>query len=427
MADTPNLDNPSTPEDFKALAALRTAQAEAIKAETTLLTAKKDLAKAQTPDPAAAAITAATQAASLAAQQRALSDSEAAILKNTLSVPTAEYKGEVKVGDKAGTIEAALLASRAITIAAEKIAATVGDKARGPIVLFGSSDLPDFQALIAFDAQFNAIDAAVSRAAAKLKAAATTEAPRKSITEVITPAVIGAGLEAVDKLLGFFRTDYSVQGVAIANDDLLLLSALAGSLSNKSMTVEVPALYNSSAVLQTSPVLLHLQGLAQRRIELQQAYDAAVASLEVLNNAAAHGTEQEKREATATLATLKPAVEQARITLASYDAFLTKLTTADEKGKFAVVTVVQQDAVRNKLKAAAHLMIARVSTTGGTCYTRKNLWSFLGTMPFFTMGGVVVSYTLIDGRTGAVISAGTIPVDGGFYKVNRLPPEILAR
>ena len=46
-------------------------------------------------------------------------------------------------------------------------------------------------------------------------------------------------------------------------------------------------------------------------------------------------------------------------------------------------------------------------------------------MPFFTMGGVVVSYSLIDGPTGAVLAAGIVPIDGGFHRVNRMPAEVL--
>jgi len=41
-------------------------------------------------------------------------------------------------------------------------------------------------------------------------------------------------------------------------------------------------------------------------------------------------------------------------------------------------------------------------------------------MPFFSMGGVVVSYNLFNGQSGAVLSAGAIPISGGFVKVGHL-------
>ena len=45
-------------------------------------------------------------------------------------------------------------------------------------------------------------------------------------------------------------------------------------------------------------------------------------------------------------------------------------------------------------------------------------------MPFFTMGGVVANYSLFKGETGVILSAGAIPLDGGFFKVGRLPKEL---
>jgi len=107
-----------------------------------------------------------------------------------------------------------------------------------------------------------------------------------------------------------------------------------------------------------------------------------------------------------------------------YDGLLTKLTTPDDKAKVPLAAIIQQDAVRSALQGGANLMTAKISSAGGTYYTRKNLWSFFGTMPFFTMGGVVVNYSLFDGKTGFVLSAGAIPLDGGFFKVGQLPQEL---
>ena len=46
-------------------------------------------------------------------------------------------------------------------------------------------------------------------------------------------------------------------------------------------------------------------------------------------------------------------------------------------------------------------------------------------MPFFHMGGTVASYALIDGQTGAVKGAGTLPVHGGFFKASKLPNQLV--
>lgn len=122
---------------------------------------------------------------------------------------------------------------------------------------------------------------------------------------------------------------------------------------------------------------------------------------------------------------LKRASDQAKAMGAPYDAFATKLTATDDKGKVPLAAIVLQDAVRAKLKAGACLTTAKMSGAGGTSYTRQNRWSFFGTMPFFTRSGVVVRYNLMNGRTGAVIAAGAVPLDGGFFKVNHMPREIV--
>jgi hypothetical protein len=120
-------------------------------------------------------------------------------------------------------------------------------------------------------------------------------------------------------------------------------------------------------------------------------------------------------------ANLKTASDQGKVGVALYDGFITKLTTPDDKAKVPLAAIIQQEAVRSALKGGANLMTAKISSAGGTYYTRKNFWSFFGAMPFFTMGGVVVDYSLFNGRTGFVLSAGAVPVDGGFFKVGELP------
>lgn len=126
---TPNLANPTTVDDFNALKALRAAQADALDAQARLIASQKALQKAQTADdPAAAQLAAATQAASVAAQQKALSDSQAAILKSKFTVPDSGYTGDIKPGDKAGGVEASLLATRAVNVAAKRIVEKIGKR-----------------------------------------------------------------------------------------------------------------------------------------------------------------------------------------------------------------------------------------------------------------------------------------------------------
>ncbi len=260
----PNLTNPTTADDYKALKALQDAKADALQSQTKLLEAQKELQKAQTEDPMAQQkasqdartealqsetklleaqkalqkaqaedpmaqqIAAVTQAANLAAQQKALADTQAGILKSKLTVPDSGYTGEVKTGDKAGSFEGALLAARAVKLAAKSIANTVKDKMTDTVVLYGTADLPDFQALIAYRAQYQAISKVIQSSMVKADDAIGKASLSLAVKlELPTPAAIGVGLDAVNKILGYFRTDYSVQGIVVASDDLMLIDCLA--------------------------------------------------------------------------------------------------------------------------------------------------------------------------------------------------------
>jgi len=424
---TPNLDNPTTVDDFNALKALRAAQADALDAQAKLINSKKALEKAQAADdPAAVQLAAATQAANVAAQNKALSDSRAAILKSNFTVPESGYTGDIKVGDKAGGVEASLLAARAVNLAASKIMKRIGHKAGDSIVLYAGSDLPDFQSLIAFRAQCQTIGTTLDDALGKLDAPqANAQALLGPRVEFVSPAMIGAGLDAANKILGFFRTDYSIQGVTVTADDLLLINALAGDLTDKGVKVRLPALYNASALLDDSPIITQLGSLTSERVALQQKVDLASSTVEALSTAAGKETDPAKKaQKVDAAAKLKTASDQGKVTVSLYDGFLTKLTTPDDKAKLPLAAIIQQDAVRSALKGGANLMTAKISSAGGTYYTRKDLWSFFGRMPFFTMGGVVANYSLFKGETGVILSAGAIPLDGGFFKVGRLPKEL---
>jgi hypothetical protein len=423
----PNLTNPTTVDDYKALAEFLQAQVAAAQAQTQLITAQQALAKAKAPD---TQLDAATAAASLAAQQKALSDAQAAILKNKFSVPDSGYTGEVKVGDKAGQMEGALLSSVAVRTAATGIAKNVAMKSNAPkLVLYAGSDLPDFQALIAFETQATGLEKALDDAQAQM------DGPKQAAVELLhlvqtefvaTPALIGAGLDAVNKLLGFFRTDYSVQGIAVSSDDVQLIDALAGALTEYGKQVFLPALYNPNPLMGTSGIVTRMNSLSQKRVQLQQAIDVSSGLVDKLNTVAAlpATAPDVKKKMIDAAANLKTAVDRAKSAATLYDGAVGKLTTPDDKGKLPLALVIQQDAVRTMLKNGADLMTAKVSSTGGSYYTKKNLWTFFGGMPFFVMGGVVVDYAVFKGSTGEVVIAGGVPIDGGFHKIGNLPREL---
>ncbi len=417
-----NTTNPTTVDDYNAIKVLAAAQADAADAQARLLTSQRALAAAQTQDPSAVQLTAATATANLAAQQKALADSQAGIVKGNFTVPESGFTGSITAGDKAGTIEASLLAAGALNIAAAHIAKDV--KATGTIILYTTSQVPDFQALISFRAQRTSTDALLQSAADKLDQVMPKAAPLlPAVHEAAFPSMVGAAFDAANKLLGYFRTDYTIQGITLTPDDVLLINALSSKLSGKA-TVLVPATYNAAALGTEVPILTQLKSMASMRIEVQQKADVASGLVTALDKAAATEADGAKKQQEISVsAELKTAADQAKIALTLYDGLMAKITTPDDKAQVPLTAIIQQDAVQTALAGGARLMTAKVSTVGGSYYTRKNLWSFFGCMPFFTMGGVVVSYNILDGKTGAVLSAGVVPIDGGYYKVGKLPAK----
>jgi hypothetical protein len=458
--NNPNQPGVQTLEQLTANKTRQTAEADAADAETKKLEAEarriiaqKALLKAQSSDDALdEQLASATKIANIAAQKKTQSENEAAILKNKLTVPDSGYTGEVKVGDKAGGVEAALLAAQAVNLAAKEIASRLKNHVAGkPIILYAASDLPDFQAWMSFHLQSQAIKNVLNAALARINQrnnegdALLKPLEEESVRDLINegaveglegklaamspgglaPAVVGAGLEAANKILGYFRTDYSVQGVAVTPDDQLFINALAGELAEHLGKISLPSQYNAAALMGAQPILKELENDTQTRADLESKAGQAAATSAKLAAAATKAEDSEaKQKFTQAAAYLQEALGTAKAAMSRFDTFMEKLTTPDDKGKLPLAAILQQAAIGEALRQGAFLMSAKVSSTGGTYYTRKNLWSFFGTMPFFVMGGVVVYFSLFEGQTGQVVSAGAVPVDGGFTKVSKITEKL---
>ena len=45
-------------------------------------------------------------------------------------------------------------------------------------------------------------------------------------------------------------------------------------------------------------------------------------------------------------------------------------------------------------------------------------------MPFYHMGGVVVSFVLLNGADGSVEKSGVVPIHGGFVKADKVETHL---
>jgi len=417
-----------SPEELEKLKKQVEAQRELIEAQTKLIEAQRAQQQAAELADAKAAKTIADAQKAAADARKADADAQSAAFKAMIGeVPSSGIQGTVETKDKAGVTEAALLAGRATRLAAQKIAADLPAGVPQPplakqvLLLYTSSDVPNFNALLTFRAQTALIRTALEEAERK---SIETLQKAPSLEAVPPAAAIGLGLEAASKILGFFRSDYTIGGVQLSLEDSILLHALAGDETLRGKyTVRLPAQYNAQALDSSSQgVHKDLTGLATLkagvagRIELHEKAKARFLA------EAAKAKDPAPMQASAALHEQALAACKGAVTL--YDTFFTKVTAADDKGNVPLSTVTREDVVARALTGGAALLLIKLQTSGGAYYTKKNLWTFFGGMPFYNMGGIVASYVLLSGKDGATLKSGVVPIHGGFVRSNEVQSAV---
>src|SRR5262249_41361289 len=148
------------------------------------------------------------------------------------------------------------------------------------------------------------------------------------------PALAAAGLDAFAKILGYFKTDYTVGGIDVKLDESLLVSAVSGALARRGAVVHLPMIYapndQDSALAQ---LVREIAALARLREIAAGEVKKAEATIQTLQQEIEASTDpNEKADKQSTIDTLKPPLEQKKAVIALYDGFATSLTTADSSG-----------------------------------------------------------------------------------------------
>ena len=372
----------------------------------------------------------AKSAKELAEARKAEIDAEHAQLKAKFGdIPTSGISGGVKLGDKAGAFETALLATRATMTAAVKLADALQSIpfATPParLLVFPAGEMPTFQATAAFMAQKAALatgmQSAIRSAEDLRKHAAGAE---RMSTESL--AAVGLGLEAVTRLLGFFRTDFEIGGSELAADHLLLAEAAGGELRKRFGTttqIYLKSMFNPSAILHVVsglPAELQLlQGLRGKAAAIAAETERQVAALE--QDVAKSGDTPAEREAkqarSARLAAERAVLDKLKTAIQACDTFFGRFLVPDDK---TLAFIKEYEIWKSSQEANSYVLIVKMHKAGGSQYTEKNLWTTFGKMPFKVMGGVIVSYALFDGPSGALVRAGVVPVHGGFANADEV-------
>jgi hypothetical protein len=353
--------------------------------------------------------------------QKAIADAQKALADAQTQATIARYIGDVKAGpysgavdmkEKAGTEEASLLSARAVKEGATKIATAVQGEAQ-TFYIFGAKEFPTFQRLLTFRFRKELIKQA-------FEAAGVTK-PVGAVREAVTPGMVSAGLDAFSKLLGYFKTDYTLGGVETKLDESLLLFSVAGRLRGKE--VHLPLIYEpnsqGSAVAAVTKELADLVDLRKRAADQASKLKDEIANTE--KKAADPQNAAIKDALLATAAALKPRLDQLNGVIALYDSFAGSLTSPEAStGAVPLNALAQEFAIEAALKDGAAVLLLRLENTGGGYLLKKNLLTGLWKMPLYHMGGATVTYLLLSGSDGKVIAGDVIPIYGGFVKTDSL-------
>lgn len=357
----------------------------------------------------------------LADVHKTLADAQtqAALAKYIGDVKAGPYMGSVDIKDKAGTEEALLLAARAVKECASKVAAAVNKAVPAKNIkfyLFGAKEFPAFQRLLTFRFRKELVKQAF--------AVAGIHEPAGVMETLPTPAIVSAGLDAFSKILGFFKTDYTIGNVDAKLDESLLMFSVAGKLREKE--VHLPLVYEpsaqSGAVTALTSELAELVNLRSRAANEASHTTDKIAETE--KTAADPAKTGMKDQLLANLTTLKSKRDQLNGAIAIYDSFASSLTTPDSNGTVALAALAQDLGINAALRAGGYLLLLRLENSGGGYLLKKNLLTGLGSMPLYHMGGATVTYLLLSGHDGRVVDGDIIPVYGGFVRTDNLRNEL---
>ncbi len=406
-------------------------EAAVAESEVKKLNALKKLAEAQaTPDAAKAAtadaIASAKAGKELADAKKAQSEADLAAFKAKIGeVPASGIQGSITLSDKAGSMETALLAAGATTTASREIGRQIKETigSASTIFVFANGEAPNLKELNDFRAMRELVFPEYTGALRNLDSALSRGA------ELPIFGGIGVSLDAITKLLGFFKSDFTIGGTDLTPDQNLLAETIASAIkkSNPDVTVNVQAIFYKYTPAATAKFLQKefspLDG--QHQIAVDKIRMAEL-KLEDLNKDFAKmpgdtvDDQEKKRKFKESLNSIQVAIDRVKKVNGIFEAAKEKITKEDKLNAMA-----RQFETEEKFNSDnTYVLIAKLHKVGGSHYVAKNLWTSFGAMPFKVMGGVIVSYSLFKAKTGEYIQGNLIPIHGGFVNANKVGAAI---
>jgi hypothetical protein len=349
------------------------------------------------------------------------------VTANSVGNPT------VTVGTGAGTGEASLLSARSVGRIGKRIAAEIGDNCAKGCVIFSGAARPYLSNFRNFQIRQTIVDGLFKRAKGDTVAAdelwnelsvsggsGIEDHPQVQV-EAVGVALTGAGaiLDAMSKLGSFFKTDYEIANLTLTADDELLVASVAHHLPNRTF---IPGRWLPTSGSDSVVKLLQQQatGRSESTIRLARAQSRTVLLQEQLKGAANTAA---KAKIERVIVDYAQAIASEQLAQTSYDQFFTSLAATDSAGIPLAAKIADEAIVDAKINDGASILFLKVHSATGGSYSKKNIWTFLGGMPFFISGGAVASYMLLDNQ-GKVISSNQFQSHGGYLRATKVQAEL---
>lgn len=289
----------------------------------------------------------------------------------SLGLPS--FEGKTTLKDNAGKIEAMMLASDALGGAVKIIrdqlnpepdpADTATKKVAAPsyIVLAGDEAL-DFSLSDSMGLEVRTVTALLETARGQ---------------QASVKGDVATGVAAVSAIAGLLRTETEVSAIDLTTSlpSRLLASAVARHVNG---------------VIPTALILAPFEDVNESADALAKNWNALLASAE--HATAARKAMGEKPTNKAKAAGLDEA-------LARFKLLFDQATTASDKGVAPIVTAIRLDRLSRQNRKVLRVY---AEYSGGTFVSSKNLATMLGFDPMKVSGGIIVSYTVTEPRSGLV-------------------------
>lgn len=340
--------------------------------------------------------------------------------------------GTTKVGTGAGAIEASLLAAKAVEEITQQLAQELSGQCDNEYIIFVGEERPTIDHYQLFLLQKEVLANTFAKSVKSYDDAKEADqdernvVPQANVSPFVAEAAgatitaAGAILESAANLGSYLLTDYDIAGVdADGIDDQFLAFTLAGKLGN----AWYPAYWSGTSNLS----------LVADLITENSSYREALQQKGIIEKNKSFWQEKitektgadKKKTYEGIIELYNRALSDNTLAQESYVAFITSFANEDTEGRTVASKIVIGKKYITKIDSGAKLLFLKLNKAKGDGYTKKSLWtSFTGGIPFYVMGGAVVSYMVVNGKSGAIEKSGHVKRHGGFHKLNKVKGKI---